>query len=171
MPQESRFRIFRGSDASSLEASGMMTLAAPSKADAGMMDNVQADIERGYCSKVLFATPAFSLVHLWYKSGFPLPRHSHDVDCLYFVAAGSLRIGTELLRAGDGFFVGADVPYAYTAGIDGVEVLEFRSVNAFDIKLLAGSGFWSKTAEKVRGRQADWSKETVSPSGILSQDG
>ena len=93
----------------------------------------------GTTVKLLFSMPGMSLTHAWFKSGFPLPRHSHDTDCLYYIVAGSIRIGTEELGKGDGFFVGADVPYAYTPGADGVEILEFRASNAFDIKLLANN--------------------------------
>ena len=80
-----------------------------------------------------------------------------------------MRIGTEELGPGDGFFVGAEVPYAYTAGEDGVEVLEFRSVGAFDIKLLAGDAFWRKAAERARSKQTAWAAEDISPSRITSR--
>jgi hypothetical protein len=165
-----RFEIFRRSDAPSLEESGVLTASTSAEPDAeGMGEAIQAGIDRGYTTKVLYATPQFSLIYLWYKSGFPLPRHSHDADCLYVVVGGSLRIGTEDLGPGDGFFVGAEVPYAYTAGEMGVEVLEFRSVGTFDIKLLAGDAFWRKAAERARSKQTAWSAEDVSPSRITSQ--
>jgi hypothetical protein len=166
-----RFEIFRRAEAPSLEESGILVASTSAEPDAdGIGEAVQAGIDRGYTTKVLYATPEFSLVYLWYKSGFPLPRHSHDADCLYVVVGGSLRIGTEDLGPGDGFFVGADVPYAYTAGEEGVEVLEFRSVGTFDIKLLAGDTFWRKAAERARSRQAAWATEEVSPSRISSQE-
>ena len=38
-------------------------------------------------------------------------------------------------EAGDGFFVRADQPYAYTAGPDGIEILEFRGATGFDMKI------------------------------------
>jgi hypothetical protein len=166
-----RFEIFRRADAPSLEESGVVTTSTGGDAAGGSIaEAIGAGIDRGYTTKVLYATPQFSLIYLWYKSGFPLPRHSHDSDCLYVVVGGSLRIGTEDLAPGDGFFVGADVPYAYTAGEQGVEVLEFRSVGSFDIKLLAGDAFWQKTAERARSKQAAWSGERVSPAGISSQE-
>ena len=163
-----RFEIFRRADAPSLEESGILVASTSAEPDAdGIGEAVQAGIDRGYTTKVLYATPQFSLVYLWYKSGFPLPRHSHDADCLYAVVGGSLRIGTEELGPGDGFFVGAEVPYAYTAGDQGVEVLEFRSVGTFDIKLLAGDAFWRKAAERARSKQEAWSAEEDSPSRII----
>jgi hypothetical protein len=171
MSETPRFEIFRRAEAPSLEESGVLIPSASAEAETGSIaEAIGAGIDRGYQTKVLYATPQFSLIYLWYKSGFPLPRHSHDSDCLYVVVGGSLRIGTEDLGPGDGFFVGAEVPYAYTAGDKGVEVLEFRSVGSFDIKLLAGDAFWHKAAEKARSRQAAWSAEQVSPAGISSQE-
>ena len=165
-----RFEIFRRSDAPSLDESGILVASTSAEPDGECISEaVQAGIDRGYTTRVLYATPQFSLVYLWYKSGFPLPRHSHDADCLYVVVGGSLRIGTEELGPGDGFFVGAEVPYAYTAGDQGVEVLEFRSVGTFDIKLLAGDAFWRKAAERARSKQDAWSVEDTSPSRITSR--
>ncbi|MEO6248234.1 MAG: cupin domain-containing protein [Sphingomicrobium sp.] len=133
---------------------------------AGATAAVQAGMMEGTQVRLLFEMPGLSLTHAWFKSGFPLPRHTHNVDCLYYVVAGSLRIGTEELARGDGFFVGAAVPYSYVAGPAGVEVLEFRGSNSFDIRLLANNpAFWNKTVERVAGRRSDWHGETP-PSGF-----
>jgi len=80
----------------------------------------------------LFAqrTPdGMSLVHAWFGPNFPLFRHSHPKygDCLYYIVAGSIVMGSRVLKAGDGFFVPNGAPYKYQAGPDGVEVLEFRA--------------------------------------------
>jgi quercetin dioxygenase-like cupin family protein len=93
-------------------------------------------IAAGTTTEVLFlgdADSAFSLVRARFKTGYRLPRHSHDSDCLYYVVAGSVVMGSQVLQAGDGFFVPAGAPYAYEAGPDGVEVLEFRHAIKFDI--------------------------------------
>jgi hypothetical protein len=125
-----------------------------------------AGIDRGAENRLLFAAPGFSLAYAWFKSGFPLPRHSHDGGCLYYILAGSLRMGSETLAKGDGFFVGGDVPYTYTAGSDGVEVLEFRAADAFDIKVLANNpAFWDKALATVEARRDGWASE-MRPSGI-----
>jgi hypothetical protein len=42
----------------------------------------EAGIEEGQAVKLLFSAPGFSLTYAWFKSGFPLPRHSHNSDCL-----------------------------------------------------------------------------------------
>ena len=87
---ETRFEIFRRADAVSLEESGIMTM--PEMLDhAGIGEVMQAGPESGYLTRVLYATPTFSLVYLWYKSGYMLPRHTHNVDCLYAVIGGSLQ--------------------------------------------------------------------------------
>ncbi len=68
----------------------------------------------------------FSLVYLFFKPNFPLFRHRHESDCLYVVISGEAHMGSQTLRAGDSFFVPALAPYSYTAGPEGVEVLEIR---------------------------------------------
>lgn len=70
-----------------------------------------------------------SLVHVWFGPNFPLFRHSHPAygDCLYYVVAGEIILGKRKLGPGSGFFVPNGMPYKYTAGPAGVEVLEFRA--------------------------------------------
>jgi hypothetical protein len=82
---------------------------------------------------------------VWFKANFPLPPHSHDSDCLYYIIAGEIRMGTRTLRAGDGFFLPAGAGYSYTPGPEGVELLEFRATSRFDIKISDGSPqFWDR---------------------------
>lgn len=70
-----------------------------------------------------------SLVHVWFGPNLPLFRHSHPRygDCLYYVIAGEITMGRRRLGPGSGFFVPNGMPYKYTAGPAGVEVLEFRA--------------------------------------------
>ncbi len=70
-----------------------------------------------------------SLVHVWFGPNLPLFRHSHPRygDCLYYVIAGEIIMGRRRLGPGSGFFVPNGMPYKYTAGPAGVEVLEFRA--------------------------------------------
>lgn len=161
------FTLFRKSEAVDLDASGIMTTAPMSEAAiAGGTAAAEAGALEGTDAKILFAMPGMSLAHAWFKSAFPLPRHSHDGDCLYYVLAGSLRIGSEELGKGDGFMVGAGVPYTYTPGPEGVEVLEFRGSNAFDIKLLANNpAFWEKAVETVTAKRGDWASEGMPSAG------
>ena len=77
-------------------------------------------------SKLFHQKDGFSIIHLWVKPGYPLPRHSHDSDCLYYVVGGAIIMGTETLRASDGFFVPKDTYYVYVGGPEGAELIEVR---------------------------------------------
>lgn len=110
------FRVFRGADAPDLNETDKMTLAGLTPiVEAGIGRWVEAGVGEGNITKVLFSLPHMSLTYAWFKSGFALPLHSHNADCLYYIIAGSLKLGTEELAAGDGFFVGSDVPYTLQA--------------------------------------------------------
>jgi hypothetical protein len=162
-----RFALFRAKDATDFEESGLMATVPPTPIEmAGSIAAVEAGMLEGTRVKLLFSMPGLSLTHAWFRSGFPLPRHSHDVDCLYFILAGSLRIGTEELGAGDGFFVGANVPYTYVPGDQGVEVLEFRGSDSFDIRMLANNrAYWDRAVAQVAAQRTHWTGETP-PSGL-----
>ncbi len=69
-----------------------------------------------------------SLTHIWVGPGFPLFRHSHpgSGDCLYYVTNGELIVGRRSLGPGSGFFIPAGMPYKYTGGPNGAELLEFH---------------------------------------------
>jgi hypothetical protein len=156
-----KFVIFRSAEAVDFDESGVMKTLPLSEIEMeGSIAAVGAGMLAGANVRLLFESPALTLTHAWFKSGFPLPRHSHNVDCLYYITAGSLRLGTETLAKGDGFFVGADVPYAYTPGPEGVEVLEFRATNDFDIRLLANNrAFWTKAVDHAAAKQGAWANE------------
>jgi hypothetical protein len=158
--ESTRFAIFRGKEARGASEIAMeYAPMTPIVAD-GAQRAMEAGAEAGTELKLLFAIPGFSLTYAWFKSDFPLPRHSHNVHCLYYIVGGSLRFGREELGVGDGFFVGKDVPYTYTAGAAGVEVLEFRAADVFDIKVLANNpAFWDTAVETVRSRQSRWAQE------------
>jgi quercetin dioxygenase-like cupin family protein len=107
----------------------------------------------------------FSLCYAWFKSGFVLPRHSHNADCVYYVLGGEMKVGTKILRKGEGFFVPADHGYTFEAGRDGVEVLEFRNSTAFHIRFKGNDeAHWDRVAKGYRENADVWSNETVPPS-------
>jgi quercetin dioxygenase-like cupin family protein len=159
-------RIFHRADAVDLAATALM--AAP------VMDpmpdrSVLKEVARtsGYLNKVLFGDPesgGMSLIRLWYAPDYALPRHSHDVDCLYYVVAGEAHLGSQVLSAGDGFFVPAGAPYAYSAGPDGVEVLEFRAASSFGIRVTESPQRWEQIAEIARTHRDDWEAQTAAMS-------
>jgi hypothetical protein len=156
--QETRFAIYRGADAPDFSEISVMEMVGVTPTIAAGIEAAQAEgVADGDMVKLLFAIPGMSLTYAWFKSGYPLPLHSHNADCLYYIIAGSLQLGTERLGKGDGFFVGSDVPYSYTPGPDGVEVLEFRTADSFDIRFLGKTKtFWDKTADAVRRERVNW---------------
>jgi quercetin dioxygenase-like cupin family protein len=142
--------------------------------DEGVLAGLDALQEAGFSegdgdrTRVLFGNPdedGMSLIHLWFKSGYLLPFHSHNVDCLYYVLAGELRIGSHVLGRGDGFLVPADVGYGYEAGPEGVEVLEFRNATAFNLVFRGNNRERLGALAKVyRERSNIWQRETTPPS-------
>ena len=168
--------IFRAADAQDFMAAGVM--AAPTVADdarAPFGEVVAAGSGTGAEVKVLTRQPTdaggFQLVRLWFKPNYPLPRHSHDVDCLYYVLSGSLTMGNQTLRPGDGFFVPADAPYQYDAGPDGVEVLEIRhDVGVFDMQIPdIGAARWAAMLTTVEANRDAWKAMTASPTTLANQ--
>lgn len=97
-----------------------------------------------------------SLVRARFEPGYPLPRHSHSVDCLYYVVAGELHMGNRVVAAGEGFFVPAEAPYGYSAGPEGVELLEFRGCSAFDSRIRETDAGWGRILEAVREHRDRW---------------
>ena len=69
----------------------------------GLTRLVEANYANGYVIRVLFSSEALgiSLTYSWFKQGFPLPRHSHSADCLYYIVSGEIHYGSEILMAGD----------------------------------------------------------------------
>ena len=154
----SRFKIFRAKDAPHLMDAKCMTVEPFSPVQQeGMNRAIAAGYLEGEEIKVLCNLPGFSLTHVWFKEGYPLPLHSHDVDCLYYIIAGSLRMGTEELGPRDSFFIPAGVPYTYKPGPVGVELLEIRHANSFNfVNLAKGEAFWSKAVDATADRREAW---------------
>jgi hypothetical protein len=109
---------------------------------------------------VLFKTGGpspMSLVHAWFGAGYRLPRHSHSADCLYYVTRGEARMGNRVIKAGDGFFVRADQPYAYEAGPEGIEILEFRGASSFDMQIFDQTvERWQPIVDAARANHDRW---------------
>jgi mannose-6-phosphate isomerase-like protein (cupin superfamily) len=165
MASDQKVQVFRKADAVGLMESGAMKMA---EMTADQAAGINALVEAGYLEgdqvKVLVDLPGFSLTHAWLKRDYPLLLHSHDSDCLYYVVAGALQMGAEELGAGDCFFVPADAAYQYRPGPEGVEVLEFRHVGAFDFRnLTKNAAFYAKAAETVAANVQHW-REAAPPS-------
>ena len=115
-----RFEIYRNSEAKDFAEFDLMDYKGVTAELSQMFTELgEAGVNDGQVVKMLFAAPGFSLTYAWFKSGFPLPRHTHSADCLYYIIAGSLQLGTETLGRGDGFFLPKDMAYAYTPGAGG----------------------------------------------------
>lgn len=154
----SGFTIFRAKDAPGLMESGCMSMAPITDVQlTGLKKAVAAGYTQGDEVKILVDLPGFSLAHAWLKKDYPLALHSHDSDCLYYIVAGSLRLGTEDLGPRDSFFVPAGVPYTYKPGPDGVEVLEFRHAGKFNfVNHSKSEAFWIKAADTIASNLEDW---------------
>lgn len=157
-PKKTGFTIFRAKDAPGLMQSGCMSIAPITDVQReGLTKAVRAGYTEGDDVKILVDLPGFSLAHAWLKKNYPLALHSHDSDCLYYIIAGSLRLGTEELGPRDSFFVPAGVPYTYRPGPDGVEVLEYRHATQFNfVNHSKTAAFWDKAAQTVSDNLADW---------------
>jgi hypothetical protein len=151
-----RFAIYRAKDAREYAEHNVMSIDDITPVVAEGLTHFQD----GQVVKLLYAAPGFSLTYVWFKSGYPLPRHSHRSDCLYHIIGGSLRMGQEVLGVGDGFFVGSEAPYTYEPGPEGVEVLEFRNTDQLNIRFRSNNkAAWDKAAEIMAERRAAWSTE------------
>ena len=103
----------------------------------------------GVATTLLFSQPGpngMMLAHVWFGANFPLFRHSHPKfgDCLYYVIAGEILVGKRRLGSGSGFFVPNGMPYKYTAGPAGVELLEFRAGRRRAPRTTAATRAWRR---------------------------
>jgi quercetin dioxygenase-like cupin family protein len=162
--------LFRAKDAVDLYETDLMSKPEMSPlAQEALQGGVAAGLGAGAQTKVVLRQSddegGFSLVSLWFKPGFPLPRHTHNADCLYYVLSGSAVMGNQTLRVGDGFFVPADAPYQYSAGPEGVEVLEIRhGVEHFDMKIPDALPEVTKAAnELAQAHRDEWEQMLISP--------
>jgi hypothetical protein len=167
--QSAPFQIFRAYGSKKLMELGLMKMESM---DATQQAGLKELVSEGYLDgdevQVLFNVPGFSLVRAWLKKDYPLLLHSHDCDCLYFVVAGTLKMGTEQVAAGDGFFVPAGARYQYRPGPDGVEVLEFRHATHFNFQNYSkAESFYKKAVETVRENAEAW-RSAKRPSEISS---
>jgi len=158
------FRVFRRRDALYGQTEHMRTTGL----DDAMRDNLRRLVETqgpdAAETSYLFGGGGMSLSTAWFKSGYPVVLHTHDADCLYYILSGSLKLGTETLEAGDGVFIPAQVPYTYTAGPEGVEVLEFRTAEHFDIRFTSSSPtYWDKALGTIADRRDAWVDEPRPP--------
>ncbi len=159
-PTRRGMRVFRQADAPMLYDAGMMSM--PTMEPDATEQMTEWATSGGQIVKVLFGDPdsgGMSLVWSWFGPGFTLPRHSHSGDCLYFVHRGEVHMGNTVIAAGDGFFLPADAPYAYSAGPEGLEILEFRGVSSFDMQITESLGRWDAILDVSRANKDRWATD------------
>ena len=160
-----RMAFFRSRDAKTLDAHVMPIEGVDASVAAGFARIAAGGTppEAGATGALLFREPGpegLSLGAVRFKSGFVLPRHTHDCDCLYYITAGSLILGSATLAKGDGFFIPAHHAYSYEAGPRGVEVLEFRNATAFNFRFKGNDdAHWERVATAIRTHSEAWQTE------------
>jgi quercetin dioxygenase-like cupin family protein len=168
--------IYRAADATDLIECGFMSMPTMSEgAAAGFGEALASGLGSGGEVKVLCRQNdeegGFSLIRLWFKPEYPLPRHSHDADCMYYVLSGTAVMGRQTLKAGDAFFIPDGAPYQYHAGPEGVEVLEIRhGCDHFGMKIPdASSEHWAAMKATAEANRERWEADGVSPTMVANQ--
>lgn len=169
-PKRRRLTVFRASESGEVSDDMMPREGIDDTvlAALGQLEAANVNVGVGERTRLLFKEPGdegMSLLHVWFKSGYVLPFHSHSTDCLYYVVAGELRMGSHVLHKGDGLFIPGGHAYGYEAGPDGVELLEFRNASRFNLKFVPGAEQrWDQMVQTYTNRASIWEEETVPPS-------
>jgi hypothetical protein len=162
-----RMRIFRAADAYEIDETIMPMAGVDENVLAGFQQVASCGLENGHRVRCLFQDKTgtgMSLVHIWYKSGFVLPQHRHDADCVYYVIAGEIHAGNAVVGQGDGLYIPKDHDYTYMAGPEGVELLEFRNTATFNIFFNGKDpGQWSRMAAAAEDNADAWKLQTKPP--------
>ena len=167
--QKNTFQVFRGETAPTLGQTQVLRFEGVTpEIEQGLKDARDAGIGEGSFAKILINVPGFSLAYAWHKSDYPLPLHSHDSDCCYLIIAGELTVGTETLGKGDGMLVPANSAYTFFTGAEGVEFIEFRNTNSWNIIFKSKNpATWAKVADKASARHEIWRTEKQ-PLGFIA---
>jgi hypothetical protein len=160
-------KIFRADDAREVDGEVMAMEGMDEAVLAGFRQLAGHGLEEAQRLRCLFrtsGTPGLSLVHIWYKSGFVLPNHRHGADCVYYIIAGEIHMGGVVLRQGDGMFIPKDCDYMYTAGPDGVELLEFRNAATFNIVFNGRDPRqWTRMVQAAEDNAEAWKRQKEPP--------
>ena len=159
-PARAGFEIFRGKDAPLLGRRGACRCRrSRRKLEPDFARTVEAGLGR-WRARAAGLQPARlqhspCLVQEELPAAAAQPRRGLSI---YYITAGSLRIGDQTLGKGDGFFLPKDMPYTYRAGPDGVELLEFRQTDRVSISASTPTRPPSgqKAAEICAANQEDW---------------
>jgi quercetin dioxygenase-like cupin family protein len=164
-PDRKRMTVFRAGEGPELDQETMPFAGVDASVMAGFAKLGRVGVPRGAGdhTSLIFSLPGdpgLSLSQAWFKSGYVLPRHSHNADCVYYVLGGSIQLGSQTLGKGDGFFVPAEHGYSYVVGPEGAEVLEFRNAAHFNI-LFKGNddAHWDRMAQALEAGKEKWPGE------------
>jgi mannose-6-phosphate isomerase-like protein (cupin superfamily) len=153
-----KMKFFSSADSPTLDETAIMVRREFDPAIGEALD--LGAIAPGSKVKVLYGSgegEQFSLIHAWLGEGYAIPRHSHSADCIYYILAGKLVIGLREFTAGMGLFVPANTPYSFQVAPGGVEYLEFRQANSFDLKVLDQDlGHWRTWVETAKANSEVW---------------
>ena len=165
--RRARMRIFRAANACEVDEKIMPMEGLDGNVIAGFQQLESHGIANGHRVRCVFREETgagLSLVHIWYKSGFIVPQHRHNVDCLYYVIAGEIHAGSAIVGQGDGLFIPKDHDYTYAAGPEGVELLEFRNAATFNIVFNGkDGGQWNRIAAAVDANAHAWKAQLEPP--------
>lgn len=167
VPAKKRLQIFPASEVKDITQTDMRKPSPPPPPERAALEPLFAKgRETGTTTRVLCQVSSeqvpggLSLVHALFKSHYPLPAHSHDADCVYYILAGSAKVGARTLGPGDSIFVPANLFYSLTPGEDGVEFLEFRTADRYDtVVRSAAPALWERNAATLKDRLAVWETE------------
>ena len=67
------------------------------------------------------------LAELEYVPGAEAVMHKHDDDEIIYVVRGQMRFGNKVLNAGSSVYIPGNTYYSFTAGADGVHIVNFRA--------------------------------------------
>jgi mannose-6-phosphate isomerase-like protein (cupin superfamily) len=164
---QKHIRTFRWEDAAEVDGEIMAMEGVDDAVQAGFRQLAGNGLEEAQKIRCLFrdsGDPGSSLVHIWYKSGFVLPRHRHDADCVYYIIAGEIQMGNVVLRQGDGMFIPKNRDYMYSVGPDGVELLEYRNASRFNIVFDGrDSAQWTRMVQAAKDNADAWKQQNEPP--------
>ncbi len=66
------------------------------------------------------------LFELRFEPGSEVSVHAHEQDEIFYVVAGSMKLGKKEIGPGSSVFVAGNTLYSFGAGKDGLQVLNFR---------------------------------------------
>ena len=169
-PSRKKLEFFRFGEATPLFDSGIMNGKISYPPVPFLRQYDLSRLMGGSDARVVFSQPGgggFSIVHVRFAPDYILARHIHDTDCTYYIVAGEVSFGrTRVLRAGDGFFVAADQPYGYTAGPQGVELLEFRHSSSFTSRVIEDNeAVWREMFRVAETHRESWAAFFAHPDG------